>query len=70
MSSGVPPDHLHQFCSFCGVAILHARTPDDVPVILDLSKRTWCLVYREGAAQPKLALSRAYPEHCCQQQGG
>jgi hypothetical protein len=52
-------------CAFCGTLVLHARTPEQRLVWLDLSRKTWVITHREGSELPRVSRSRGYVEHTC-----
>jgi hypothetical protein len=64
-----PPCYV--LCRTCNSPVLLGQTPSGVQVALNVSgRRCYTVHWLTGAHQPRLAESRAYPEHQCRQGKG
>jgi hypothetical protein len=54
-------------CAACGRPVLHGETTAGQHLVLDTAVRTYSVVWPNGAVQPILLPSPAYPTHHCVQ---
>lgn len=52
-------------CPGCGHLVLRAETRAGLQFLLDVDVPTYCVVWDNGAALPRLEPSRGYPVHQC-----
>ena len=52
-------------CECCGVEVLFGQTLSGLHVAIELTQRTYTVLWEAGAALPTLHESRGYPVHVC-----
>ncbi len=52
-------------CPQCGGMVLTGATPSGEQIALETGSRTFTILWQDRESQPRLAASRAYPEHRC-----
>ena|SRR5215831_1088640 len=52
-------------CAICGAMVLHGRTRTGERLKLDTTQQSYVVLWDQGADEPWVLASRAYPRHQC-----